>query len=141
MDSEYINLILSRLIKLTKDSLVTWMQEKSNTQKILKFFCHNESEDTKFTIELCLDDDLKMFGHGMWHLYIYNNELVDGKISVYSGNEPLVKELAELLNKLYILPIVKKKNQDMVLNKILNSLDLENIRDEKINSILTKRDI
>jgi len=137
MEKEYIDQILSRLLEMTKKKSIIWNID-SNSQQNYRLSTKTEDDLTKFTAEVSLDEHLNLNGHGMWWIYIYNIELSDGKIAIYSGREPIVNNIIQEIYNLYIKPQVTIVDQSKVLNKILNSLDLENIRDEKIGSILNR---
>lgn len=137
MEKEYIDQILSRLLEMTKKKSIIWNID-SNSQQNYRLSTKTEDGLTKFTAEVSLDEHLNLNGHDMWWIYIYNIELSDGKIAIYSRREPIVNNIIQEIYNLYIKPKVTIVDQSKILNKILNSLDLENIRDEKIGSILNR---
>lgn len=134
MENQYLHKITSKILEMTQKGLITWKID-SSTSKSYRLSC--QSDDlTKFATEISLNDNLELNSHGMWWIYIYNKELVEGKTTIYSGKEPLVTKVIEEIYKIYIEPNKQTVDQSNTLNKILNSLDIVNIRDQKIKSIL-----
>lgn len=138
MEKDLINQIVSKLYEMTKLDQIIWQLEK-NSKSHYTYQYKTEDGQTKFKIELSIDENLNLYTHDMWWLYIYNKNLSDGNVGVYSGKNQLVTLIVKELYSKYTKPIITSKSQEKELNIILNSLDMQGIRDGKIEKILTDR--
>lgn len=138
MQQELVNQIVSKLHDMTKSQKVIWtLQTKSHPHYT---YIYKSEDDTKFKVELSVDENNALYSHGMWFLWIYNQNLTEGQLYVYSKNNHKVTNLIEEIYNQYTSPNLVSVNQEIELNKILNSLDKQEVRDYKIEKILTDKD-
>lgn len=135
MEQEIAKNIIKKLLELTKSDKINWNLVK-NTLQTYNFQYQSELDQTRFTIEITINTEQKFPSHNAWWLYIYDKNLIDGKYSAYSGNISYVTDLANQIYWKYIQPNLKPIDQSVALNNILNGLDLQNIRDSKIQKII-----
>lgn len=139
MKKELIDQIVSRLYEMTKLKEIIWSLEKKYHPHYTYTYLSEDGE-TKFRIELSVDENNKLYSHEMWFLYIYNKNLSEGQLYVYSRNNHQVNKLVVELFNQYTLPNLISVNQEIELNMILNSLDKRGMRNNKIEKILTDKD-
>jgi len=140
MEKEIIKEIINRLYLMTKSKRISWILD-SNTRTNYKYSAHSTDGITKFNLEISIDDVGNLNNHTSWWIYIRNKNLIDGSCPVYSGEVAQVFDIIKEVYNSYTKPIILNVNQSPILNDILNSLDKIQIRDDKIQKILTDKDI
>ena len=137
MEKELLTEIIERLYQMTKAGSITWVRNK-NTRTHYNYSAYSDDTLTKFNLEISLDDEQKLNSHNLWWIFIYNSNLIDGSIGVYSGKIPTVNDIVQEIYQQYIVPSLKPigQHQELALNNILNSLDKEGVRDNRIQKIL-----
>ncbi len=140
MKEELLNKILESLYEGTKEGALIWQLKKSifNSET-----CHNMNTfstdgKTEFKLEIVLDDNLNL--RTGTHLYIRNEKITDGCVSIPSWKNTTLKELEKVVFDNFVKPTLKtKSNNEYVLGNILNSIgSKEYMRDKKLEQILGK---
>ncbi len=134
--------IIKNLIQSTIDGEIGWQLAYSifNSDTCKKFEAKSLDGLTKFTIEVNTDSK---FIHKPkdTNLVIFNSSLVDGSKYLDINKNPLIKDLSVIIFNKYIAPSIPNKNDENTLENILDSLsNKQQIRDEKIDSILNEKD-
>lgn len=133
-----ITQIIKKLLDSTISEEIDWKVSKSlfNNDTCKQFEC--EFGGAKFKVEIHLDRNSN-FNQTATHFWIYHPDLNDGSSSFTGLFLPDVYELGEVIFKKYVKNTLSKKDENQVLENILNSFtDKSVIRDQKINSILTE---
>jgi hypothetical protein len=136
--NEKVQKIVDRLIIGTTDGSVIWNKTNSifNSETRHQYSTTTEDGETKFDFEIHLDNNLNP--SSSWgYIYMYNKDLVDGKIqisgSVYNG----VDKLQLLIYNKWVKATLPTKNESIALDSILTKIgDRQTRRDNILDDIL-----
>ena len=132
-----IDKLLLSILENTKNGTVTWNRTNSmfNTEKSHQYKSElNDGSKLVLTIEL---DDLLRFNYCSI-LDIINPNLVEGHLYIHSSKYANVTEIAKSVYDMYIKKTIvsKLRPQEDVLSDIMSSISKEQIRDERISTII-----
>ena len=136
---EQIQKIVDRLLDGTKDGSVIWKLSSSIFNSETRHQYSNTTEDgkTTFNFEICLDDKFQPSTVLGLYVYMYNSDLIDGKLQISSSNYKGVDALQQLIYNKWIKPTLPIKNEAVVLDDIFNTIgDKQSKRDRILDEIL-----
>lgn len=140
---EQIQKIIDRLVDGTLNGSVVWKQSPSifNSETSHKYQTSTEDGKTLFDIEIKLDSKFKPHNNYLY-LYMHNSELIDGRMQIASTNYTGLDKLQQLIYNKWIVTTLPQKNEDFVLNNILNNIgDKQTRRDQILDELLHPHNI
>lgn len=136
--------ILDNLIDGTKKGYITWKLINSMFNSDTRYNMHYISDDgkTEFRIDIRLENDLSGMSGATRDVRINNDDLVDGYIVISGYDFNDTKILADLVYRKFVRTLAKKNiPKQGVLDSILNNINIQQMREDKIDDILSDEDI
>jgi hypothetical protein len=135
---EQIQKIVDSLVEGTKDGSVIWKKTNSifNSETRHQYSTTTEDGKTKFDFEIHLDNNFQP-ETGRNYIYMYNDDLIDGKIQIPYSKYDGLKTLQVLIYNKWVKATLPTKNESSVLDDILNKIgDKQSRRDRVLDDIL-----
>jgi hypothetical protein len=139
-----IKQIIDSLIEGTKSGYIKWYLRPSTFNSDTKHNMSYDSDDgnTRFDLEVGLENSLLRVKGTTPYLYIHNDDLVDDRLQISGYDYEELNELRELIYRVFIKPkVTKNLPKTGVLDGILGNINKQYIRQEKIDDILSDEDI
>lgn len=113
--NEKIQKIVDRLLNGTENGYVIWNETDSifNSSTRKKYSCTTEDGKTEFTLDVNLDDKLQPINN--WcYVYMYNQDLADGKIQMSYTDYPELLSLQMSIYNKWMKQTIPVKNDSIV---------------------------
>ena len=139
-EQEKIELIVKTLTKSTIDNAIEWKLKDTifNSEKRYDYQYISVDGKTKFEIEVSLSDDLSCVSKWSGALFIYNENLIEGRKLVSSN---LSYDLRVSIYNKYIKQNIIIKQESDTLDNILNNIsDKHYMRDVKLDTLLDDKE-
>jgi hypothetical protein len=135
--------ILKSIITGTKNGSVDWSLQNTcfNSETSHTYESYSIDKKTKFQMEVSLEKDftLKSSTSG---LFIFNENLVDGRTYLSSDYNEYLKSIKEILYENYIKPNITRKNESDVFDSILLNIGNRQMkRDFLLDEILSEPEV
>lgn len=138
---EKIEKILIALKEATECGSTEWNLRDTifNSQRTHHYRAYSIDKETYFDLEITLNENLSGLSVGSIYLWVHNKGLSDGKKQI--SNNPIVKEIVNLIYEKYIKPIVILRAEDDALDNILSGIaDKSYMRDKRLSEILDSKE-
>lgn len=136
--------ILDTLIEGTKSGYIKWTLKNSMFNSDTQHNMEYKSDDglTSFSMNVTLSDNLLSLSKSGKTLRINNEDLVDNAIMISDYDLKDTRVLCELIYQKFVKPkVIKNLPKSGVIDNILNNINKQHIRQEKIDDILDDSDI
>lgn len=136
--------ILDNLIDGTKKGYIKWKLRNTvfNSDTIYNMYYISDDGKTEFRIEIDLEDDLSSMTNATKSLRINNDDLVDNGVVISGYDFKDTRVLSDLVYRKFVRTLAQKNiPKQGVLDSILNNINIQQMREDKIDDILSDDDI